>query len=163
MKKLIEYKKFKLIADRLKEHQGEAGKLVFKEASIPKEVADFIPEADPSKLLDQIDFSHIYKVFQSVMKKKTDKIDPIRSQFGEIKKESITVQEKMDKILSLLTEYRTISFKELLEAQSSKVEVIVTFLAILELMKTGCVEIVQEAIFDTIYIHYIGSENNGDY
>ena len=40
----------------------------------------------------------------------------------------------------------------MLTAASSKVEVIVTFLAILELMKTGKLTIVQEHIFDDIQI-----------
>lgn len=44
------------------------------------------------------------------------------------------------------------SFRELLEKQSSKVQVIVTFLAILELMKTGVIQIRQDQLFDDIEI-----------
>ena len=60
------------------------------------------------------------------------------------------------KIIEYLENYATthkhFSFRSLLEAQSSKVEVIVTFLAILELMKTGKILISQEHIFDDIQI-----------
>ena len=45
------------------------------------------------------------------------------------------------------------SFRGLLEAQCSKMEVIVTFLSVLELMKTGKVFISQEHIFDDIIIY----------
>ena len=48
--------------------------------------------------------------------------------------------------------HRHFSFLGLLTAQSSKVEVIVTFLAILELMKMGTIRISQEHIFDDIQI-----------
>ena len=48
--------------------------------------------------------------------------------------------------------HRHFSFRGLLTAQSSKVEVIVTFLAILELMKMGTIRISQEHIFDDIQI-----------
>ena len=43
-------------------------------------------------------------------------------------------------------------FRELLETQCSKVQIVVTFLAILELMKTGIIRISQERIFDDILI-----------
>lgn len=49
-------------------------------------------------------------------------------------------------------QHRAFSFRALLMAQSSKMEVIVTFLAILELMKVGKIGISQEFIFDDIQI-----------
>ena len=44
------------------------------------------------------------------------------------------------------------SFRNLLEAQASKMEIIVTFLAILELMKMGKIYITQDYTFDDIRI-----------
>ncbi len=65
--------------------------------------------------------------------------------------------------MSYLEEYalnhRQFSFRGLLEAQSSKMEVIVTFLSVLELMKTGKIHILQEHIFDDIII-YSNRENS---
>ena len=49
-------------------------------------------------------------------------------------------------------EHKNFSFRNLLEKQSSRMEVIVTFLVILELMKTGKITISQESIFDDIMI-----------
>ena len=49
-------------------------------------------------------------------------------------------------------EHKNFSFRKLLEKQNSKMEVIVTFLIILELMKTGKINISQENIFDDIMI-----------
>ena len=49
-------------------------------------------------------------------------------------------------------EHISFSFRGLLEKQASKMEVIVTFLVILELMKTGKIRISQEHIFDDILI-----------
>ena len=48
--------------------------------------------------------------------------------------------------------HKNFSFKELLEKQHSKMEIVVTFLIILEMIKTGVVQIVQEALFDDILI-----------
>ena len=49
-------------------------------------------------------------------------------------------------------EHQNFSFRTLLEKQSSKMEIIVTFLIILEMMKVGKITISQEDIFDDIWI-----------
>ena len=49
-------------------------------------------------------------------------------------------------------EHGTFSFRKLLEKQTSRAEIIVTFLIILELMKTGKITICQENLFDDIMI-----------
>ena len=49
-----------------------------------------------------------------------------------------------DKYLSLIHIYRKFSFRNLLESQCSKVQVIVTFLSILELMKMGHIHVEQD-------------------
>ena len=48
--------------------------------------------------------------------------------------------------------HKTFSFRQLLEKQKSKMEIIVTFLVILEMMKQGRISIVQEDTFDDIII-----------
>ena len=59
---------------------------------------------------------------------------------------------KMLYVEAYAREHKTFSFRKLLEKQNSKMEVIVTFLIILELMKTGRINISQENIFDDIMI-----------
>ncbi|QUI23087.1 segregation/condensation protein A [Vallitalea pronyensis] len=152
MEQLIEYKKFKYIKDKLKIRQIDAEKVIFKEPSIPDEVLCYQEEIDPSQLLHDIDFSKIYQLFRSVMKKQLNKVDHIRSEFGEIVKEEYTVNEKIDYIMALTEDYETISFREVLESGHSRVELIVTFLAILELIKMGSIDIIQEDLFDDIVI-----------
>ncbi|QUH31786.1 segregation and condensation protein A [Vallitalea guaymasensis] len=160
MNKLVEYKKFKYIRDKLKVRQIDAKKVIFKEPTIPTEVLNYEEKVDTSKLLSDIDFSMIYNVFQSVMKKQYNKIDTIRSDFGEIVREEYTVNDKIDYIINLSKQYETISFRDVLETQLSKVEIIVTFLAVLELMKMGKISIVQRDLFDDIIIKYTDLNND---
>ncbi|GMQ60727.1 segregation/condensation protein A [Vallitalea sediminicola] len=155
MNKLIEYKKFKYIRNELKVRQIDAKKVIFKEPTIPIEVLNYEEKVDTSKILSNIDFSMIYDIFQSVMKKQYNKIDTIRSDFGEIVREEYTVNDKIDYIINLSKQYETISFRDVLETQISRVEIIVTFLAVLELMKMGNISIIQRDIFDDIIIKYI--------
>ena len=70
----------------------------------------------------------------------------------KIQKEEVSLQEKMEYLENYATSHKHFSFRNLLESQSSKVEIIVTFLAILELMKVGKIFISQENLFDDIKI-----------
>ncbi len=118
-------------------------------------MASFVPKADPDELLKDLDFSILYNIFQQMMKKNKDKIDPIRSQFGTIKKESFTVHDKMDEILEMKSRKKRFSFRDLLEKISSKSEMIATFLAILELMKVSKIRVVQRNVFHDIDIEFM--------
>ena len=64
----------------------------------------------------------------------------------------VSVEEKMVFVEDYAKQNRFFSFRNLLESQSTKVEIIVTFLAILELMKVGKIYISQERLFDDIRI-----------
>lgn len=60
--------------------------------------------------------------------------------------------ESQGPLAGVASRTKSFSFRRLLEKQSSRMEVIVTFLIILELMKTGKISICQENIFDDIII-----------
>ena len=126
--------------------------MIFKEPTIPKEVLAYEQPVDVEELMSDVTLSRLNEIFQSIMKKQQDKIDPLRSKFGKIEKEEVSLEDKMDYLKNYAAAHRHFSFRGLLEAQSSKVEVIVTFLAILELMKMGTIHISQEHIFDDIQI-----------
>ena len=83
---------------------------------------------------------------------KSLKKDPIRSKFGKIEQEEVSLPEKMSDVELYARTHKQFSFRELLGKQASKFQVVVTFLAILELMKTGKIRIYQEHIFDDIQI-----------
>ncbi len=90
------------------------------------------------------------------MRRQEDKLDPIRSKFGRIEQEEVSLPDKMTYVETFARSRKKFSFRELLERQCSKTQVVVTFLAILELMKTGLIRISQEYIFDEIQIETVG-------
>ena len=92
------------------------------------------------------------EIFESVMKRREDKIDPIRSQFGKIEKDEVDMDAKMSFVQDFILLQRKCSFRNLLEKQHSKMEVIVTFMVVLELMKIGKILIEQQEAFGDIYI-----------
>lgn len=152
VERLLEYKMYKYISYELKDKQVDASKVIYKRPTIPEEVADYQEEVDLGGLLSDLTLNKLQMVFHSVMKKQVDKIDPIRSRFGKIEKEEVNQEKKMLYVEAYAKAHGEFSFRALLEEQCTKMELIVTFLCILELMKMGKLKIVQEAIFDDIYI-----------
>ena len=147
VQQLLEYKMYKCMANELKDRQLDAGKVWYKKKDIPDEVLVNLEE-----LVGDIRLSDLNRIFQGIMKRQEEKIDKVRSKFGKIEKEEVSLEEKMDFLTDYAASHKHFSFRGMLTASSSKVEVIVTFLAILELMKTGKLTIVQEHIFDDIRI-----------
>ena len=154
VERLLEYKTYKYASYELKDLQMDASKQLFKKPSIPEEIANYKEEIDISELLGDLTLARLQSIFHAVMKKQIDKIDPIRSKFGKIEKEKISLGDRMQYISEYAREHKKFNFRMLLEEQTSKTMVIVSFLGILELMKEGLLKIVQENIFDDIWITY---------
>ena len=152
VRQLLEYKMYKYMSYELRDRMAMAAKNVYKLPTIPKEVLSYREPVDTSELLDGLTLEKLNQIFLSVMRRQEEKIDPIRSKFGKIEKEEVSLPEKMEEIEHYAREHKTFCFSVLLKKQASKVQVIVTFLAILELMKIGAIRISQKQIFDEIEI-----------
>ncbi len=152
VQQLLEYKMYKCMAYELKDRQIDAQRTMFKAPTIPEEVLAYEEPVNLEDLVSNITIAKLNQIFKSIMKKQTDKLDPIRSKFGKIEKEEVSQEEKMEELKQYALTHKHFSFRGILEKQASKVEVIVTFLAILELMKTGIILIYQENTFDDIMI-----------
>ncbi len=158
VERLLEYKMYKFMSLELRDRHTDADKMMFKKSTLPPEVADFKEEINLEELIGDLTLSKLNDIFQSVMKKQVDKIDPVRSTFGKIEKEEVNLSKKMRYVQEYGLANKKFSFRKLLEEQSDKMDLIVTFLCILELMKMGRVSIVQEEIFDDILIEYLADD-----
>lgn len=158
VQKLLEYKMYKYMSYELRDRMEDARLSFFKKPTVPKEVLQYREPVDPQELLADVTLRKLKAIYDSIIRKQEDKIDPIRSKFGKIEKEEVALPEKMEDVRQYAREHRKFSFRDLLEAQCSKTQVIVTFLAILELMKTGDIVISQENIFDEILIETVEKE-----
>ena len=139
VERLLEYKMYKYMAGELKDRQTDAERMIYKPETIPDEVAKYRPPVDLPKLLEGVTLAKLNTIFQSVLKRQENLIDPVRSKFGQIEKEPFRVSVKIVEVLRLAAARRDLTFRELLSAQSGKIELVVTFLAVLELMKMGVV------------------------
>ena len=152
VEKLIEYKMYKYMSYELKDRQIDAVKNIYKAPTIPKEVSEYIEPIDYEKLVGDMDLAKLNQLFKSIVRKQKNKIDPVRSKFGNIQKDEINLEEKTAYIEMYVATHKTFSFRALLEEQPTKMDIVVTFLVMLELMKIGKIMIVQEELFDDIMI-----------
>ena len=144
VQQLLEYKMYKCMAYELKDRQMDAQRIMFKEPTIPSEVLAFEEPIDMEELISDVTLAKLNQIFKDIMKKQVDKVDPVRSKFGKIEKEEVSLEDKMLFLENYAMQHKHFSFRSLLEKQCGKVEIIVTFLAILELMKIGKIFISQE-------------------
>lgn len=152
VERLLEYKMFKYISDILKDKEIDASKVLYKEPTFPDEALQYKEEIDPSEVMGDISLIDIQRVFSSLIRKQEKRIDPIRSKFGDIEIEKINISDKMEYIEKYSSKHRLFPFTDLLSENFSKQEVIVTFLGVLELTKTGQVVIKQNMLFDDFII-----------
>ena len=152
VEQLLQYKMYKYMSYELKDRQMDGERLMFKEETLPSEVKEFQEPVDLDALLEGVTLSRLNEVFQDIMKRQFNKIDPVRSTFGKIEKEEITVEDKMSYLNEYVKTHKEFSFSELLRNQKTKMQTVVTFLAILEMMKMGTISVKQENTFDDIII-----------
>lgn len=152
VEQLLEYKMYKHMSYELKDRQVEGERSLYKKPTIPEEVLGYVQPVDMDELLGDLTLSKLHCIFKDVMKRQVDKIDPVRSKFGKLEREEVTLPEKLEYVTMYAGGHKTFSFRELLEKQSSKVQIVVTFLAVLQLMKEGVICISQEQPFDDIVI-----------
>ena len=152
VEQLLEYKMYKFMSYELKDRELDGDRIMYKTASIPDEVKGYVPPVDLDKLLGDLTLVQLNRIFKEVMKRQESKVDPVRSKFGKIEKEEVTLPDKLDSVTEYARSHRKFGFRALLKKQSSKVQVVVTFLAILQLMKEGVIFIEQNQPFDEIMI-----------
>lgn len=155
VQKLLEYKLYKYMSLELRDRQVDAAKNLYREQKLPPEVALYKPPLDYDQLIGDMTLSRLHEIFKTIIRRQEEKIDPIRSRYGNIEKEEIDMDVKLLYVEAYAREHRQFSFRRLLEKQASKMEIIVTFLIVLELMKTGRISINQENLFDDIMITWM--------
>jgi segregation and condensation protein A len=137
VQRLIEYRQFKEAAVTLKSKEGER-RLLFERGMIPtEEDAGPLPLA-PATLFDLLDA--LNRVMSRV---------PVQNVY-EVQGEMYDVEDKMSLIASTVAERGTVSFTELLLRCRVRAEMIVTFMALLELIKLGIVAVMQDLNFGDI-------------
>jgi segregation and condensation protein A len=149
VRNLLEYKKMVEAAKSFKELEGERLK-VFKRP-VPDEEKELKTEP-----VFELSLFEIMRAFREIMAEFESQ--PV----SEIIPEEFTIDEKIEMILERVSDGRQATFKELFTGSSSRLEIVVTFIAVLELMKRGYIKCKQEGAFKEIWIYRVDPPEDDD-
>ncbi|MDO4531423.1 MAG: segregation/condensation protein A [Bacillota bacterium] len=154
VQKLLEYKQIKEATESLREREEDAALVFYKEADASVEK---LKEREPEELdvlLQGLTLDDLCSAFRRVMERNETKVDRVRSSFRSVQRDLFTVSEKMEFIrdLLILRPNGTTAFHSIFRENAGKMEKVVTFLALLELIKQKEVQITQERNFSEILI-----------
>jgi segregation and condensation protein A len=140
VRRLLEYKQFKDAARQLDEHEQLWREIYSREQSQAVEL-----ESDET-LLDNVSLFELVDVLQGILDRNPGK------KLMEILPDNVTVRERMNAILEKLEGQESVSFVELFEPSCHRLVVIVTFLALLELMRLRTARVFQAEHFGPILV-----------
>jgi len=106
----------------------------------------------PQPVMDLVPISQLEAIFADIMRRAASKIDTVRSGYGEMPKEKFSVTTKVAFMRDALKHSPQLSLLGLFESCSSRREMIVTFLALLEMLRRGHAVARQNVSFDDIEI-----------
>ena len=150
MQQLIDYKRFRNAADILNKMAQERSQHYTRrlDPQIKNEEDDNL-----EVFFKDVSLFDLAKLFKNAMDSK-----PVLSPY-ELNKEPIKLEQQKEVIFSYFDGDGKLSFNNLLDILSSRMEVIVTFLAILDLVKEGTCAIYQADIFSDILLINLKSQS----
>lgn len=142
IRQLVEYKKFKDAALQLGRREETQSRMFARpgEEDLTRVEEEEIPLAEVS-IFDLIN------AFNVVLKKATERED-----YRQIVEEQFTVSDKIEQILYTMRDRAELFFNELFEPAGSRTEVVVTFLALLELIRLKQLLVRQPEAFGDILV-----------
>jgi segregation and condensation protein A len=142
VRKLLEYRRFKEAAETLKEKE-----LIQKEVFHRHGIKDLIDDTpDRDELFFEASIFDLLSAFSKVLK------EIPKDKFYEVVKDEVTVSDKIHEIFHILVKNPVIYFLDLFKTTKTKIHIIATFLALLELMRMKEVLVKQDRVFGDIQI-----------
>lgn len=142
VQRLLEYQGYKDAASILKEKEDEALKLFVREKT---EFNEEKSEEQQELYLFDINLFDLLGAFKKIL-------DNAPPEVSTITRETLTVKDRIMHIAEMLESIDTIRFEDLFADTTSRVQLIVTFLALLELLRLGMARVYQEKEFGSIWV-----------
>lgn len=140
VRRLLEYKAYKESSEHLRKRE-EVWKHIFRRQIPEKHEIDLEPES----LLIEANVFDLLTAFKKLLEKA-----PVQA--IEITRETLTVSDKINYIVACLENEDGIRFEDLFKDGLTRITLVVTFLALLELVRLGLAKIYQEQTFGIIWI-----------
>jgi segregation and condensation protein A len=140
VQRLLEYQAYKDAASILKEREDEALKLFSRNPQEEEEEG-----VSPELYLFDVNLFDLMGAFKKLL-------DSAPPEVRTITRETLTVKERMLTIVEMIENLESIRFEEIFRESATRTRMIVTFLALLELLRLGLARVYQEKEFGSIWI-----------
>jgi len=144
IRQLIEYRKFKEAAAHLRDQEELQSALFPRNAALDPAQA---PVIDDNMLLGDVGIFDLINAFQRALKRL-----PAEEKQGEIYEETFTVTDRINHLVRMVDRGVSMRFEELFNSATTRSELVVTFLAILELIRMKQFRVRQEEQFGEIWL-----------
>ncbi|PKL51845.1 MAG: segregation/condensation protein A [Nitrospira bacterium HGW-Nitrospira-1] len=149
VQRLLEYQTYKDAAAILKEREDEARNIFRRQPEGLEEEETLLPEL----YLFDVNLFDLLAAFRKLLENAPPEMRTI------ITRETLTVKDRMMHIADMIENIESIRFEDLFKEAFTRVQLIVTFLALLELLRLGLARVYQEKEFGNIWI--INPQNQG--
>ncbi len=146
VQKILEYKKYKNAVVKLQERNEMATRSVYK---VKEDINMIINQSSIEREIIDLDIDDFVDAFNAFLKKRK-KISDIKKRYQEIEGQRISIEDKIHQLKIMLNHQREIMFSEIILEDDDKHEIIVTFVAVLELLKQRLVVATQKQLFEEI-------------
>ena len=149
-RQLIEYQKYKDVALVLREKD-----ILEKDVFTRSYYEDPMVKGEEGPGIEELSLFDLLSALQNILKKGGH-----RDALMEVTAEQISVKDKITWLLEMLKDNKNVTFDSLFLSLTSKMEIVSTFLALLELIKLQAVRVLQQMPFGTIFIYSIENNQN---
>lgn len=151
VRQLLEYRRFKEASESLRDMEGRQ-RDVFSRPPDPLAAAGVEADATAAEAPLEVTLFELLKAFRRIL----DELPETR--VNELEREEVPVVQKINEILDLLETNESISFFEIFQSSRTKIAVVATFLAMLELAKMKSISLRQAQLFGEIRLYRLKVE-----
>jgi segregation and condensation protein A len=148
IRRLQEYERFKSAAESI-EQLPRVGRDIFTQAVTVPTIATLSPPPE-------ISLQELLDAFLDILKRSS------LIATHKVHQETLSVRERMSHVLERINAQRSMSFPECFDLHEGRMGVVVSFLAILELLRLGFIDIIQTEPFGLIYIKSALTEEHSE-
>lgn len=143
IKRLLEYEQIKKAAEDL-DSLPQQGRDIFAASAIA-------PDVQRVKPLPEVDLKELVLALQDIMHRAK------MAAHHQIQREPLSIRERMSQVLTKLSSDKFVEFPSLFTVSEGRLGVVVTFIAVLELIKQSLIEIIQPEPYSTIQVRAVTS------